>query len=164
VESPSGVRFRNKLSMDELESMSLDTESTAAPTDSTMHGDGVVYSNMVRNDRGETPLTAAIHGRAGWEVIEAIACGLGGVEAALCCDENQNNALHLLASSEYSDPDAVLSILKVAPATASARNVDGMLPIEVRCACIRVDTHTLSCSRSYLFLPILDYLHANASV
>ena len=132
VASPTGVRFRKKLTVEDMESLSMDTESTAAPTDSSHQGDDAVHCNMVKNDRGETPLMAAIYARVGWEVIESIVCGLGGVDAALDVDANQNNALHLLASKEYADPEAALSVLKVAPAAVAARNVDGILPIEVR--------------------------------
>jgi hypothetical protein len=81
---------------------------------------------------GETPLITAIKTRNGWEMIEAIAGGPGGKRAALYQDADKNNALHLLVSSEYQDPVAALSILKAAPETASMRNAEGMLPIEVR--------------------------------
>ena len=133
VQNPDGVRFRNKITMDDIESqLSSETASTATPTDSSNNVDELLHCNMVVNDRGETPLTVAILARAGWEVIEAIAGGPGGAQAALCVDAEENTALHLLASSAFLDPDAVLSILKVAPKTAGVRNAKGMLPIEVR--------------------------------
>jgi hypothetical protein len=48
-------------------------------------------------------------------------------------DARKCNALHLLLSEEFGDPQAALSILKVAPATATARNTDRMLPVEIAC-------------------------------
>jgi len=130
IADPSGIRFRNKMSIEDADT--VETESTATPTNSSSFLDDTLHCNLVQNDRGETPLTSAIKSKAGWEVIEAIACGPGGVEAAMCCDPDHNNALHLLSSHDYQDPDAILSILRIAPETAATRNSLGMLPIEVR--------------------------------
>jgi ankyrin repeat protein len=128
----SAIRFRNKITLEDADDLSVKTEGTASPTDSSNQLDEVVHCNVVMNERGETPLTAAIYARAGWEVIEAIACAPGGAQAAFSVDSEMNTALHLLASSLYQDPDAFLSILKIAPGAASVLNADGMLPIEVR--------------------------------
>jgi hypothetical protein len=115
-----------------MENASIQTETTVSPTDSASEFDDVVHCTMVRNDFGETPLLAAIHARVGWEMVEALARGLGGTRAALCQDSEKNNALHLLVGDRFKDPAAALSILKVAREAATVCNEEGMLPIEVR--------------------------------
>ncbi len=127
---PQGIRFRNKIVLlsNGDENDDEDVESTYS---SPLHEDDL-QCTLVKNDRGENPLAAAIKAKAGWEVIEAIACSRGGHEASLECDSDKNNALHLLASASYYDPDAIFSILKIVPAVASSRNIHGVLPIEVR--------------------------------
>jgi ankyrin repeat protein len=135
VQDPFGARFSNKTKVEEFgdETGSTITLSTEHEVDSSVNADErIVHCSMVRNNMGETPLTTAIKTRNGWEMIEAIAGGPGGKRAALYQDADQNNALHLLVGSEYQDPVAALSILKAAPETASMRNAEGMLPIEVR--------------------------------
>ena len=132
LQDPCGVRFRNKLKLEELENMSIDTEVTETPTDSSNNLDDALQCTMVRNDHGETPLLCAIRAGAKWEVIEALVQGPCGRESALSVDEDGNNALHLLLDEGYQDPTSALSVLKVAPEAACVRNNDGMLPIEVR--------------------------------
>jgi hypothetical protein len=134
VQDPFGVRFSNKAKVEELrdETGSTITLSTEHETDSSVNADElIVHCSMVRNAMGETPLITAIKTRNGWEMIEAIAGGPGGKRGALCQDADENNALHLLVSSEYQDPVAALSIVKAAPESASMRNAEGMLTIEV---------------------------------
>ena len=131
LQDPRGVRFRNKLKLEELENMSIDTEATETPTDSSTNLDDVLQCTMVRNDDGETPLFCAIHTGARWEVIDALVQGPSGSQSCLLTDDTGNNALHLLLDHRYQDPTAALSVLKVAPEAACVRNNDGMLPIEV---------------------------------
>jgi ankyrin repeat protein len=132
VQNASGVRFRNKTTIEDMENASVQTETTISPTDSANDFDDVIHCNIVRNAFDETPLLAAIHARVGWEMIEAIARGVGGRQAALWQDSEKNNALHLLVSDRFKDPAAALSILKVAREAATVCNEEGMLPIEVR--------------------------------
>lgn len=132
IQNPYGVRFRNKTTVEDMENASIQTETTVSPTDSANEFDDAVHCNMVFNDFGETPLLAAIHARVGWEMVEALARGLGGAKAALWQDSEKNNALHLLVGDRFKDPAAALSILKVAREAATVCNEEGMLPIEVR--------------------------------
>jgi len=41
----------------------------------------------------------------------------------------------LLVSEEYQDPAAAIAVMKVDPETATIRNGEGMLPIEVSYMC-----------------------------
>ena len=109
--------------------MSVATMSTVRETDS-VNAEGDIYCNAVRNDFDETALLSAIHNQKGWGFIEALVSGPGGRGAALQEDVDKNNALHLLVG-DYQDPAAAMSILKIVPETASKRNAQGMLPIEV---------------------------------
>jgi hypothetical protein len=119
-------------SFDEDESISGATDITATATDSSTLADDGSYCSLVRNSAGYNPLAAAIRAKAGWQLIDAIAGGPGGKYAALQRDVGMsNNALHLLATEEFADPVALLSVLRVAPDAASARNAEGALPIEV---------------------------------
>ena len=131
--SDVGFRFSDlpKAKSVDDDSVSISTEVTATPTDSSNAEHDLMNCNLVRNAMGQTPLTAAIRAYAGWEVIEALAGGPGGQKAALTPDVNRCNALHLLVSEEFGDPVAALSILNIAPRSASSRNTDGMLPIEI---------------------------------
>jgi ankyrin repeat protein len=131
LQDPYGARFYNKVKLEDLgnDDMSNDTMSTARETDSA-NLDSKVHCNMVMNEFGETPLLSAIRAQKGWEMIEAIVGGPGGRTVALYPDADKNNALHLLVS-DYQDPAAAMSILKIAPETATMRNSEGMLPIEV---------------------------------
>jgi ankyrin repeat protein len=129
LEDPYGARFRNKINMENFDDATVETEPTDAPTVSDF--DEITHCTAVCNDAGQTALMAAIHARAGWEMIEALMQGTGGPASALVTDVNLNNSLHLLLSEEYQDPAAALSILKNAPETAQYRNEYGMLPIEV---------------------------------
>jgi ankyrin repeat protein len=135
LQDPYGARFYNRVKMEDLENDTVSTVSTEHETDdssSAIGAGGVVHCNMVRNEKGETPLLTAIRTKNGWEMIEAVACGMGGKKAALTPDMAGNNALHVLVSEEYYfDAAATLSILKVAPEAASMRNGRGVLPIEV---------------------------------
>jgi ankyrin repeat protein len=106
------------------------TDATATPTEVSA-ADDCSYCNLVRNNMGHTPLVAAVRSRAGWEIIEAIACGLGGDKAVLLTDANLSNVLHLLVSGEFADAASILSVLKIAPQAAAVQNSEGMLPIEV---------------------------------
>jgi ankyrin repeat protein len=131
LQDPYGARFYNKMKLEDLVSddMSNVTMSTERETDSA-NLDANVHCNMVKNEFGETPLLSAIRAQKGWEMIEAIVGGPGGRTAALYPDADKNNALHLLVS-DYQDPAAAMSILKIAPETATMHNSEGMLPIEV---------------------------------
>mmetsp|Transcript_3197 Transcript_3197/g.6699 ORF Transcript_3197/g.6699 Transcript_3197/m.6699 type:complete len:1762 (+) Transcript_3197:192-5477(+) len=133
LKDPMGARFRNKIKIEDLENMSMGTDTTETPTDSSNAFNDALQCTLVRNDVGETPLLCAIHTCAGWEVVDALVQGPGGKKAALTTDEDGNNALHLLLHETYQDPTSALSILKVAPESASVRNNDGMLPIEMAC-------------------------------
>ena len=90
-----------------------------------------IHCSVVKNEFGETPLLCAIRSHKGWQMIEALVSGPGGKEAAIIEDANKNNALHLLVD-DFQDAAAAMSVLKTAPATATMRNSEGMLPIEVR--------------------------------
>jgi ankyrin repeat protein len=133
LQDPYGARFCNKMNLEDLvgDDMSAATMITERETNSALM-DGDVHCNMVKNEFGETPLMLAVKARKGWEMIEALVGGPGGRNAALFQDANRNNALHLLVS-EYQDPAAAMSILKIAPETATMRNSEGMLPIEAAC-------------------------------
>ena len=131
LEDPYGARFRNKIALEDLDNATVETEPTDTPTDSAHESDELTYCTTVSNDAGETALMAAIHARAGWQIIDALVHGKGGPESALIEDMNKNNALHLLLSEEYQDSAAALTILKNAPETARHRNEEGILPIEV---------------------------------
>jgi hypothetical protein len=133
ADSGTGVRFNelnNAKSVDD-DIGSVATDATATPTDSLNMEKDFMYSNLVRNENGQTPLTTAICSLAGWEVIEALARGPGGSQAALLPDRNMCNSLHLLVGDEFGDPIAALSILRIAPRAASVRNEEGILPIEI---------------------------------
>jgi hypothetical protein len=105
----------------------MTTETTASHADSSIDFNDTTNCLVVRNEAGETPLLAAIHAHAGWEVIEALA----SESSILALDSRKNNALHLLVSKDFMDPSAALCVLKVAPEVSTLRNEDGMLPIEV---------------------------------
>jgi ankyrin repeat protein len=134
LSDPCGVRFRNKVKVDDpdKDNISVNTLQTETPTDSSQEDDDSIPCTLIRNDNFHTPLLAAIYARAGWQVIEALVQGRGGVQAARARDDHGNNSLHLIVSESLKDPASALSILKVAPETASYRNEDGCLPIEVR--------------------------------
>ena len=132
LKDPFGARFKNKLKLEDLENMSMGTQDTATPTVSSNNFDECLQCTLVKNDLGWTPLFCAIHSCAKWEVIDALVQGPHGDKAALETDEDGNNALHLLLDERYLDPTSALSVLKAAPESACARNIDGMLPIEVR--------------------------------
>ena len=131
LQDPVGARFRHKAKLEEIvaDDMSDATMSTEYETDS-VNADGDIYCNAVKNDFDETPLLSAIRNKKGWGMIEALVSGPGGRGAALLEDAEKNNALHLLVG-DYQDPAAAMSILKTVPETASKRNAQGMLPIEV---------------------------------
>ena len=132
--SDSGLRFTEKVrSKTDDDSIDDDTIATEGPNDSSNMDDDDIHCSMVRNEMGRNALTKAVEAGSGWQVIEAIARGPGGVRAALMQDAKRCNALHLLLSEEFGDPQAALSILKLAPATATARNADRMLPVEIAC-------------------------------
>mmetsp|Transcript_28825 Transcript_28825/g.44045 ORF Transcript_28825/g.44045 Transcript_28825/m.44045 type:complete len:1325 (+) Transcript_28825:3-3977(+) len=136
AKSENGLRFiertRIKADEDSADDETIATEATTDPLSAVME-DGILHCNMIRNEMGRTALVKAIEGGSGWEVIEAIARGSGGVEASLWPNAEKCNALHLLLSEEYGDPQAALSILRVAPGTVAARNSEGILPIEIAC-------------------------------
>ena len=158
LSDPYGARFRNKVSIEDLESTSDETYPTEDPTDSSEDPGDIIHCTAVYNDVGETPLLGAIHARAGWEVIDALVQGTGGQASALATDRHGNNALHLLVSEEFQDPAAASSILKNAPEAARRRNEVGMLPIEV---CNVVTRRKLFLERKLTFLFfLLDCMHA----
>lgn len=132
AQSEGGLRFiekvRSKIDDDSVDEITVATEN---PTD--VLDDEDIHCTMVRNDMGRNALTKAIEAGSGWQVIEALVRGPGGVRAALMQDAHKCNSLHLLLSEEFGDPQAALSILKVAPATATVRNADRMLPVEIAC-------------------------------
>eukprot|EP00957_Ditylum_brightwellii_P042298 3203230-Ditylum_brightwellii.AAC.1 len=84
---------------------------------------------LKKNADGETPLMIAIKAFAGWQVIEALASGISGKEAALEMVDNCN-ALHHLVGKKYTDPPSVLSLLKAVPGIASIHDGEGVLLIE----------------------------------
>jgi hypothetical protein len=132
AQSEGGLRFIEKVrSKTDDDSLDATTVATENPTD--VLDDEDIHCTMVRNEMGRNALTKAIEAGSGWQVIEALARGPGGVRAALMQDAHKCNALHLLLSEEFGDPQAALSILKIAPATATARNADRMLPVEIAC-------------------------------
>ena len=104
------------------------TDATDSPTDSSNQSDDTTNCLLVRNELNDTPLAAAVYSGAGWEVIEALACKDAALEPL---DTEGNNALHLLVSEQYKDPEAAMTILKLIPEIATMRNGSGMLPIEV---------------------------------
>ena len=129
--SEQGLRFSDKVKVKHHDDDTASVATLETATPSSFEDD---HSNcsLVKNDMGRTPLIKAIEAGSGWEVIEALSAAPGGHIASIIRDVNQNNALHLLLTEEFGDPTAALSILKVAPDAATARNAEGMLPIEVR--------------------------------
>lgn len=132
LRDPQGARFFNKVKVEDL--VDHETSSPSLPNYREIKSDmdEDIHCNMVKNEFGETPLLAAVRCRRGWDVIEALVSGPGGRTAALLEDSQKNNVLHLLLGA-YHDPAAALSILKVVPETATLRNCNGMLPIEIAC-------------------------------
>ena len=129
-------QVQNGLIFRVTESKTYDDDTETVATDLTatvteLSADDFSYCNLVRNKLGHTPLETAVRSKAGWEIIEAIACGPGGKKAALLPDANMSNVLHLLVSGEFADAASILSVLKIAPEAAAARNSEGILPIEV---------------------------------
>jgi ankyrin repeat protein len=106
----------------------LETSTVASQSDSSFQGDESTNCLLIPNDMGYTPLIVAIHAHAGWEVIGSLLryeCDTNAL------DDDNNNALHLLVSEDYKDPEAALAVLKARPTAATVRNDKGMLPIEV---------------------------------
>eukprot|EP00934_Nitzschia_sp_Nitz4_P008489 Nitzschia sp. Nitz4//scaffold15_size197535//72790//78495//NITZ4_001576-RA/size197535-augustus-gene-0.120-mRNA-1//1//CDS//3329537709//8479//frame0 len=132
---PYGVRFRSKVKVEEPLDDTISAASMPTARDSDMEEAEDIHCNMVKNDFGETPLLSAVRSRRGWDIIEALISGPGGLAAAISKNTDDNNALHLLVQ-DYQDPVAAMSILKYAPKTVTKRNRDGMLPIE--CACLQL--------------------------
>lgn len=132
AQSDGGLRFIEKVhSKTDDDSVDDTAMLTASPTDQL--DDDIMHCTMVRNEMGRNALTKAIEAGSGWQVIEGLARGPGGTRAALMQDAHGCNALHLLLSEEYGDPQAALSILKIAPATVTVKNADRMLPVEIAC-------------------------------
>jgi hypothetical protein len=131
LQDPDGARFHNKVKLKDI--VHGDISASTMPSDGEIDSavDEDIHCSMVKNDFGETPLLAAVLHRQAWDTIEALVSAPGGHVAALCEDAGKNNLLHLLVG-EYQDPAAAMSILKIVPKTATMRNGDGMLPIEVR--------------------------------
>ena len=133
LKDPFGIRFRNKVKVEEMDDASL-TSATVATTDFPDEADDAddeLPPSLVVNDVGDTPLTVAIRRSAGSEIIEALAIGPGGRRAVLKQDMNQNNALHMLLAKEQVSAHAIKSILKVAPEAVFEHNMERLLPIEV---------------------------------
>ena len=131
LKDPYGARFYNKVKLEDIVNDDISGSTIPADGETASSTEEDIHCNMVKNDFGETPLLAAVRSRQGWDVIEALVSGPGGYKAALYEDSEKNNVLHLLLG-EYQNPAAALSILKIVPETATMRNKDGMLPIEVR--------------------------------
>ena len=132
AQSDGGLRFIEKVhSKTDDDSVDDTAILTASPTDQL--DDDILHCTMVRNEMGRNALTKAVEAGSGWQVIEGLARGPGGTCAALMQDAHGCNALHLLLSEEYGDPQAALSILKIAPATVTVKNADRMLPVEIAC-------------------------------
>ena len=130
LQDPYGARFYNKIKTEEmLDDGTSETHTAGFDVESSIM-DEDIHCNMVRNDQGQSPLWLAVEGRKGWQIIEALVSGPGGRQAAIYQGPDQNNSLHLLVN-EFQDPTAALSVLKIVPETATIRNSDGMLPIEV---------------------------------
>lgn len=135
LQDPYGARFHNTVKLEDMvndDIVSTVTMSTERESDTSNTIENEISCNAILNNSNDTPLLTAIRAQKGWEMIEAIVTGTGGRTAALRQDGDKNNALHLLVG-EYQDPAAALSILKVAPDAATARNANGVLPIEVAC-------------------------------
>lgn len=128
VTGPASLRFCQKSVVDEIHAETFETDTTATPSDVSIQYDDASNCLLVRNEMGQTPLALAISSHAGWEVIEALTCGRGGLQAL---DAENNNALHLLVSDRFKDPAAALALLRAVPEAATVRNENGMLPIEV---------------------------------
>ena len=139
VSGPSCLRFRNKVSFQQLDDETFETDTAASQSDSSVMGNESTNCLLVHNSMGHTPLLLAIYSRAGWEVIEAL---LGGLSEPMSLDFDDNNALHLLVSEYYMDPAAALVVLRAVPTAAVGRNSKGMLPIEVSCPCV-TNVHAL---------------------
>ena len=132
AQSDGGLRFIEKVHS-KTDDDSIDDTTNLTDSLTEQLDDDVMHCTMVRNEMGRNALAKAIEAGSGWQVIEGLARGPGGVRAALMQDGHGCNALHLLLSEEYGDPQAALSILKVAPATVTVRNADRMLPVEIAC-------------------------------
>ena len=133
LKDPFGIRFRNKVKVEEVDDASL-TSATVATTDFPDEMDDTddeLPPSLVVNDAGDTPLAVAIRRSTGSEVVEALAVGPGGRRAALKQDINQSNALHVLLAKEQISTHAIKSILKVAPEAVLEHNMERLLPIEV---------------------------------
>lgn len=156
LQDPYGARFYNKMKKEEMigDEAKLDTPMAAFDVDSSIV-DEDIHCNMVRNDYGQSPLALAIESRKGWQIIEALVSGPGGRQAALYQGPDQNTSLHLLVS-EFQDPAAALSVLKVVPEISTIRNSDGMLPIEVACMQLMPDEVILAIALSDLPMEIDD--------
>ena len=154
LQDPFGARFRNKL---KLEAMVTDDMENISMMMDDLENDSDLHCTMVKNDFDETPLLSAIRAQKGWEIIETLASAPGGESAALFSDGDKNNTLHLLLS-DYQDPAAAMSILKIAPTTATHRNNAGMLPIEVGTT-LRTD-NVFFATNFFLSLLFLGCLHA----
>ena len=106
----------------------LETSTDVSQSDSSIYGDESTNCLLSANELGYTPLLLAIYSHAGWEVVESLILNQADV---FSLDSENNNALHLLVSEQYKDSVAALGVLSARPATATVRNSNGMLPIEV---------------------------------
>lgn len=131
LRDPSGARFRNKIRVPLEDDVSLGGETVG--TAGTVDFDDVLHCCLVKNDSGDVPLMTAIRSRAGFYMIEALCTGRSGPESVMCQDTKLNNCLHLLVDEGYTEPSAIMSLLKVAPQAACVRNADNLLPIEIAC-------------------------------
>lgn len=129
LKDPAGARFRNKVNIKDLDNLSLSTETV----ESVIDFDDSLHCNLVRNEMGQTPLMRAVVSRAGRKMIEALVNSNSARESILCRDTESNTVLHLLVGSRCKDAASILTVLKVAPDAACARNLNGMLPIEIAC-------------------------------
>ncbi|GKY96491.1 hypothetical protein MPSEU_000608500 [Mayamaea pseudoterrestris] len=124
-----GLRFTNKLSTDEPD----DASEVSRSSTSFDRNEGLYSCSLVLNGLHATPLMTAIHARAGWRVIEALASDSGEYSSVCYRDQSGNNALHLVVSEPYIDPAAALTLVKAAPDAVLCINDNGMSPIAMAC-------------------------------
>lgn len=123
-----GLRFSQTQHANQVDESSVPSEIS-----STLDDIEAEHCTMVLNGRNEMPLITAIRARAGRKIIEALINDPGGSSAVTWQDLEGNNSLHLLVSEEFRDLASVMTVVKVSPEAACARNHDGMLPIEIAC-------------------------------
>ncbi|CAB9502043.1 expressed unknown protein [Seminavis robusta] len=131
IRSPGGVRFRNKVTIDEEDNESV---STGATTSKHMLEEGDneedLPPSMVVNDDGDIPLWLAIS-RSAPEVVKALVIGPGGRQSAFRKDLKGNTSLHRLLNQNSVSMVTLKAILDAVPEVALETNNDRLLPIEM---------------------------------